>query len=373
MMLAGCIYPAYDGIIGLLPFASRRLRLSGLERLVQRSDRNESVRFGRLNRGSGSRGRAFRGQRKDVTSRFVNRRSHIEGIIGVTFGYSHKLALQLGKQSMTEVPKPSEIKNVFAMNEPQHMVSKLLWEIGELNSSQSVWEENGSFPTPIFQAWNTAVTAWHITDWLWASRTEIRSILANEFGFQYEETAAGIRKGLERFQDAVAAKERALYVCREIANGSKHMRRKKSDPSVEAKAIWRKAIEGAGLVVPGDLLLSLEITDGNETYDAVKWFIDAFGYWEVLFRKHGWISAGDRLPDKIIKACTRVVRLARLHSRLFRISAWRFVSQASGRRNARVPIVRRWRRCVRIDHHPSGCAAERLGRRSAAGRLPVGW
>ena len=68
---------------------------------------------------------------------------------------------------MVEVPKRSDIQTVFAMNEPQHMLSKLIWEIQRLTDAMSVW--NDKFPEPIFMAFNTAVTAWHITDWLWQS------------------------------------------------------------------------------------------------------------------------------------------------------------------------------------------------------------
>jgi hypothetical protein len=198
-------------------------------------------------------------------------------------------------------PTPSPIENVFAMSEPQHMLSKLLWEIDGLMQSQSVWIENETFPTPIFRAWNTAVTAWHITDWLWSSKAQARSKMATVHGFVYEETATGIRRGLEKFQEAVATRERSLYICREIANGSKHMRRTKSDPDVKAKAVWREAIARVGLAVPGDLVLSLEITDGETTKDAVRWFIDGFGYWENLFINNDWVSTQMRLPDKIIK------------------------------------------------------------------------
>jgi hypothetical protein len=198
-------------------------------------------------------------------------------------------------------PTPSPIENVFAMSEPQHMLSKLLWEIDGLMQSQSVWVDNETFPTPIFRAWNAAVTAWHISDWLWASNAQTRAKMATVHGFVYEETATGIRRGLEKFQEAVAIRERSLFICREIANGSKHMRRTKSDPDVKAKAVWREAIARVGLVVPGDLVLSLEITDGETTKDAVRWFIDGFGYWENLFRDNGWISTEMRLPDKIIK------------------------------------------------------------------------
>jgi hypothetical protein len=46
----------------------------------------------------------------------------------------------------------------------------------------------------------------------------------------------------------------------------------------------------------------MNITDGAENLDPVRWFIDAFGYWEKLFRSENWIKEEKRLPDKIIRA-----------------------------------------------------------------------
>ena len=136
---------------------------------------------------------------------------------------------------MVKAPKPSDIPNVFAMNEPQHMWVKLAWELQHLTDCMSVWEDNGGYPEPIFRI-NTAVTAWHISDWLWQSSAETRLILKKRFGVSSKETPSGIKKGLKRFQEAVAADSRALYVCREIANGSKHMRLAKPDPAIKTLA-----------------------------------------------------------------------------------------------------------------------------------------
>ena len=64
---------------------------------------------------------------------------------------------------MVEAIKPSDIPNVFGLNEPQHMLSKLYFEIMKLMDSLSVWTKCKEFPEPLFIAFNVAVTAWHIT------------------------------------------------------------------------------------------------------------------------------------------------------------------------------------------------------------------
>lgn len=202
---------------------------------------------------------------------------------------------------MAEIPAPSDIQNVFALNKPQHMLSKLVWEMESLSKSLSVWTQRGEFPEPLFIAWNAAVTAWHITDWLWQSTPEIRKILTKRYKLKFVEgSKKAMREGLEDFQNAVANENRFLYVCREIANGSKHMRKHKIDPEITAEARWSLAIQGAGHVKPGDLILELFIRDGDHEEDANRWFIQAFGYWEQLFSQEKLITVQARLPDKII-------------------------------------------------------------------------
>jgi hypothetical protein len=147
--------------------------------------------------------------------------------------------------SAAEVPKVGDIGNVFAMHEPHHMLAKLLWEIHELTTSMSVWVENEQFPVSIFRSWNAAVTAWHITDWLWASSKETRDLMRKRYDVFDDETKKGLRKGLGVFQDRIAEDCRELYLCREIANGSKHMRTEKRDEKVRALAKWDPVIEGA--------------------------------------------------------------------------------------------------------------------------------
>jgi hypothetical protein len=203
---------------------------------------------------------------------------------------------------MTEAPKPSGISNVLALNDPQQMLAKLLWEIRELNKAMSVWVDNEEFPVAIFIAFNAIVTAWHITDWVWQLSDERRKVLAERYGFNYAETDTGIRRGLEKFQNAVARDCRALHVFREIANGSKHMKKRKIDPDISATAKWHKALEKVGVVNVDDYVMSLSISDSNQTLDVVAWLIDAFGYWEKLFRNEQWITSEKRLPDKIIRA-----------------------------------------------------------------------
>src|SRR6476660_5275130 len=136
-----------------------------------------------------------------------------------------------------EMPEPSDIQNVFALNKPQHMLSKLLWEIDSLSRALSVWTKKTEFPAPLFIVWNAVVTAWHITDWLWQSTPEIRAILAKRYNLKFVEGSKNaLREGLEEFQDAVSKDSLFLDGCLEISNCSKHMRKTKIDPDITAMA-----------------------------------------------------------------------------------------------------------------------------------------
>ena len=103
------------------------------------------------------------------------------------------------------------------------------------------------------------------------------------------------------FQNKIAKDCRDLYICREIANGSKHMRTDKRDEKVRAMAKWSAVVEGAGLVKPGDLVMDLRIADGDKERDAELCFIEALGYWEKLFNDEKLMVGKARLPDKIIR------------------------------------------------------------------------
>ena len=93
-----------------------------------------------------------------------------------------------------------------------------------------------------------------------------------------------------------------LRVCREIANGSKHMRKNKVDPNIKAQAVWAKVVDGAGFAKPGDLVMSLRVSHNGKEVDAELAFIEAFGFWEKLMTELGVFTIEARLPDKIMKA-----------------------------------------------------------------------
>jgi len=204
---------------------------------------------------------------------------------------------------MVKTPKPSSLTNVFGLDNPQHIFTKIVVDVWRFQDSMSIWTKNEPFPDPLFMAFNLAVTLWHMTDWLWMSGPTNRQLLAQKFSFTYDELKkGGLDKGLKKFQDAVRIACPALNVCEEIANASKHMRRRTTNPNIKAAAEWHPAIEAVGEVKKGDLVMSLSIYEGETKTDAASLFIDAMGFWEKFMTENGLFSEGNLLPQKIVKA-----------------------------------------------------------------------
>ena len=112
------------------------------------------------------------------------------------------------------LPEPPD--KVFGLATPQHMLMKLGWEIAGLRSALSVPIKPGA--EPAYHAFNCAVTAWHMTDWIWQSataddRVEVLSKLA---------APATGKSNFGAFTQALTQRHRVLHICRQIATGSKH-------------------------------------------------------------------------------------------------------------------------------------------------------
>jgi hypothetical protein len=122
-----------------------------------------------------------------------------------------------------DLPEPTPpISNVFLLATPADMYWKLSWELTELGTAMA--SDRNRFPrqSAAYHAFNCAVTAWHMADWIWqAAGAEQRLWLSNKYQFSLVNDE---RKSLSRFYDSIASACPELHVCRQIANGSKHMR-----------------------------------------------------------------------------------------------------------------------------------------------------
>lgn len=147
--------------------------------------------------------------------------------------------------------------------------------------------ELGAHLIAAYHAFNCAVTAWHMVDWVWMSSEAVGRA----------EIAASMEMAqvdLGSFQGAVR-KNRALNCCRDIATGSKHMDvAQRPDPNVRAALEWdaEHASVESGVDEPlARYRARLVIHDSGGARLAVDVFEEALEYWTRFLEKRGFIEA----------------------------------------------------------------------------------
>jgi hypothetical protein len=154
--------------------------------------------------------------------------------------------------------------HTFALENCRSLLDKLEWEIERLHHEAKQpdpgADEWGALVSHVdalkYGAFNSAVTAWSLSDWV----------------FEDRETGKGRKptgKGLKAFQDECRSRSDALRFCHLIANGSKHGgvdRKKKIDAEVWSDGNrWR-----------------ITITYAGQKHDAVAVFHQALDFWTNL-------------------------------------------------------------------------------------------
>lgn len=118
-----------------------------------------------------------------------------------------------------DVPAPPD--KVFMLATPAHMLQKFHWEIMRLKEALTEKPEKlGYVHAPSYCAFNCAVTAWHIADWVWQSADAHHEDLLSRFGLPL---TVDDKKNFSLFQRGIRQTSRAIHICRQLATGSKHM------------------------------------------------------------------------------------------------------------------------------------------------------
>lgn len=117
---------------------------------------------------------------------------------------------------------PEAPDKVFMLATPAHMLTKLHWELCQLRKSLTEKPEHiGHTHAPSYCAFNFAVTAWHLADWTWkAAAGEQRGHILKCLNI---ESSGHDDKDFRKFQTAVRDRSRAIHICQQVANGSKHI------------------------------------------------------------------------------------------------------------------------------------------------------
>jgi hypothetical protein len=167
------------------------------------------------------------------------------------------------------------------------MLQKLAWEINGLR------EQIESQPEKVFNhldaayfAFNAAVTAWHLSDWTWASIPDQNK----------REVATSLQISSAKYEDfaeALRGKSRALAICHAIANGSKH-KTDRGDKSLKVSLEWVIEEGKAGALRAGEPLVKyryeLIVFDGNQRRTALDIFDEVFIFWRRFLSQWGFVD-----------------------------------------------------------------------------------
>ena len=190
-----------------------------------------------------------------------------------------------------KVPVPEKpLDKVFAMVTPYHYLRKLHWEVEGLRKSTVPSADFDAHLTAAYHAFNCAITAWHMVDWVWESLDAAeRQELSKSLGMQVADGSL--------FRNSMRSASRAINCCRDIATGSKHkIVARGGDPEVRAVLEWDQTHFTCESSVGEPLVqyrARLMVHDGYGARPALEVFEEAFDFWYRLFEQLGW--AEDRL------------------------------------------------------------------------------
>ena len=195
---------------------------------------------------------------------------------------------------MPQLPMPpAPPDKVFGLAMPHHMLWKLRWEIAQLRSILGKPCQHGAEVEPAYHAFNCAVTAWHMADWIWQSisKEERAEVLLK---LHFDATGRN-QDDFKTFTRSMMKQYRTLHICHQIAIGSKHkIIESYSDPELAVEEQWHKEPGSIRSRIEGGLALysiRLVIRDGDVSRPALEVFEEAAQTWDRWLRQWGYFEA----------------------------------------------------------------------------------
>jgi len=168
----------------------------------------------------------------------------------------------------------------LGLDTPRELLAKLDWEIEQASQIEPQEEAVASY-----RAFNCAVTAWSMCDWIWNSAPEH---LRDRFRRESPKPEA---EGSEPLAALLRKRSRELAICQQLANGSKHfVLDRYNDPAVSSKRLPSMAYlfsdDGKkSRVAPGPSAVFIE--DGTQLYWDVVLFSTVRSFWHDFFDEYG--------------------------------------------------------------------------------------
>jgi hypothetical protein len=165
----------------------------------------------------------------------------------------------------------------LGLESPRDLLAKLDWEILQLGH---VIEDE---TVASYRAFNCAVTAWSITDWVWYSAP---NDLRKRFKTESPKPKA---RGSEPLASLLRQQCRQLEICQQLANGSKHfILDSHNDETISS---YRSASVSLYLSDDGETrsarTYGVFIKDGAQTYSDIGLFSRARDHWIGFFDRYG--------------------------------------------------------------------------------------
>src|SRR5262245_52210928 len=156
----------------------------------------------------------------------------------------------------------------FALENCRNLLDKLKREIDRFQAAGNEIEDCKDF------AFNAAVTAWQLCDWVFADMTS-----AQRDKYQIH--------NVNQMREYARYHCRALHLCRQAATASKHYTvDQHSDPNVEIVVTVNSSSPPAQIPTQVALGCSVYFVDGREKREAVDVFGDAFQFWTDFIYKN---------------------------------------------------------------------------------------
>ena len=186
---------------------------------------------------------------------------------------------------MVTIPNTPQPNNEFVIAEPSHMLAKFEWELDTfVKTMMGQRKKPDAMTFAGYQAFNCAVTAWHLADWAWAYANEdTKRAIAAKFGCQLKKKD---RENLNSFFEAVCRESRDLHICRHIANSSKHLKLDKPDGGFRAEICYGEIPSGPNGTM--EKVFGLLVVDSGNVILVERIFARAQEYWKALFAKLGY-------------------------------------------------------------------------------------